>query len=238
LQWDNISAFQNIVRFIIHYYLIIVMAITEIVYGGIKGILTDGYFPAFNYFKKTDWIAAARKEKLPSSEEIQRDFHQNIYRRYLTPGAKGPNVRQLSNFYRKMEKMLESDFCSTGSYKTPCVKFQFPAVGEHNMKKMLPKGWCGKKELQKKTVPVILKEIEHDLSQGKNTLVFHHTYQDLNSGKYCPNDECARNWMEFMGFEIKKEEDYIDFESFKDAVEIYLKRDIEWELEHGNWFER
>jgi hypothetical protein len=207
------------------------MARIEVEYIGLKGILTDGYFPpSFSYYKNIDW-KAVNKEKFPLSIEAQRDFKENIYRRFMTPGVKPPKAGPRSNLYRKMESMLEDRFCQYN--KEPCAQFQFPVIGVHRMGLIIAET---EKRNRDKVIPAFSREIEHDLAAGKDTYVFHIAFLDLNPDNYCPAFEgCSNNWMDFMGFQIKKKEDYVDFEAYKNAAEILLKEDIELNY---SWFDK
>lgn len=217
-------------RFIKIYYLKIVMARIEVEYKGVRGVMTDGYFPPFSYFKAINW-EAANKEKLPLPERAKRDFSQNTYPRYLAP-KEDPKAGPRSNFYRKMEEILEWRLCQYK--KSPCAQVQFPAVGVHRMGLIVKRA---EKINREEIANAFTKEIEHDLSAGKETYVFHLAYLDLNPDNYCPVfEECAKNWMDFMGFEIKKEYEYVDFEGFKRSAEILLREDAKWEAEHHGWF--
>lgn len=207
------------------------MAVVEVEYNGVKGILVDGYYPSsFSFYKDKDWKDACA-EKLPLSDESKRDFKVNIYKRFMTPGRKEPTPGPRSNFYRKMKGMLEDRFCQYG--KKPCVQFQFPAVGATRMGLIVAA--TGKKNRQK-VVPAFTKEIDHDLEAGKDTYAFHLIFLDQNKDNYCPSSEaCAKNWREFMGFQVKKEEDYADFDSYKNAAEVMLKKNIEG-MPYPGWF--
>lgn len=210
------------------------MARVEVEHKGVKGIVTDGYFPSsFSYYKGIDWKRAS-KEKFPLSEEAQRDFKQNIYHRYMGRRTKEPEAGPRSNLYRKMKGMLEDRFCQYN--KSPCAQFQFPVVGVHRMELIVAET---EKKNWDKVIPAFSREIENDLAAGKDTYVFHLDFLDLNPDNYCPSfEECTKNWMEFMGFEIKKVEDYVDFESYENAVRILLKEDIEGNVPYSGWFEK
>ncbi len=208
------------------------MAKVEAEYKGIKGVMTDGYFPSFSYFKNIDWETAS-KEKFPLSDEAQRDFKQNLYHRYLGRMREEPKAGPRSNFYRKMEGMLEDRFCQYN--KERCAQFQFPGDGVHRIEKIIS---VGKKEARDKLLPAISNEIEHDLIQGKETYIFHLGFFDLNPENYCPSIEaCTDNWMRFMGYRIKAQTDYLDFGAFKNAVEFLLRREINEEIMNPYYFE-
>ena len=213
------------------------MARVEVEYKGVKGILIDGYFPSsFSYFKDIDWKTAG-EEKFQQSDEVQHELKENIYHRFMTPGAKEPKAKPRSNLYRKIKGMLEDKFCQYN--KEPCVQFQFPAIGAKTLRRIISRGTRGRKDIKENMIPVFNREIDRDIGAGKDTYVFQLVYLDQNPGNYCPSfEECASNWVKFMGFEIKKEEEYEDFEAFKDAAEMLLKRDIEGNVPHAGWFEK
>jgi hypothetical protein len=213
------------------------MARIEVEYKGVKGVLTDGYYPSsFSYFKDIDW-GTAGKEKFSQSEEAQDDLKDNICRRFMTPGAKAPNAAQRSNFYRKTKDMLEDGFCPYSEKR--CAQFQYPAIGAKTMKKRISRGTRKRPDIKENMIPAITNEIDSDLSAGKDTYVFHLAYLDLNPENQCQSFEsCNSNWMDFMGFQSKKEEEYADFESYKKAAEMLLKRDIDRNVPSSGWFKK
>ena len=132
--------------------------------------------------------------------------------------------------------MLEDRFCQYD--KKPCAQFQFPAVGAKVMKNILSRGTRNREDIKEKMIPVFDNEIDRDIAAGKDTYVFQLVYLDQNPDNYCPSFEgCTSNWMKFMGFETKKEEDYVDFEAYKNAAEMLLKRDIDDNVPYSGWFE-
>lgn len=193
---------------------------------GIKGVLIDGYLPDFSFYQKKNWDYAL-KEKLPESEEFQCKFRNRVMQNYgLKKGRKFPTVRSQSNFYSKLNQSLLKRFCKYNG--EPCFQQLIPAEGVWSMDRKLS---LESVKLQRAIYPAFSKEIEKAQNDGRN-YYFSLTYLDLNDENSCPVFEnCYKNWMESMGFEIKKEGDYENFGDFKKAAGIFIE--TEMDFSHG-----
>jgi hypothetical protein len=190
---------------------------------GIKGVLTDGYLPDFSFYQKKDWDYAL-KEKLLESEEFQNKFRGRVMQNYgLKTGRTVPTVRSQSNFHTKLNQSLLKRFCQYNG--EPCFQQLIPAEGVWSMDRKVS---LESVKLQRAIYPAFSKEIEKAQNDGRN-YYFSLTYLDLNDANYCPVfEDCYKNWMDFMGFEIKREEEYIDFNAYRRAAEIFISTDLDF----------
>jgi hypothetical protein len=75
--------------------------------------------------------------------------------------------------------------------------------------------------------PAFDREIEKAQTEGRN-YYFSLTYLDLSQGNQClVFKDCNRNFMDFMGFEIKKGDDYSDFEGYRSAADVFIATEFD-----------
>ena len=201
------------------------MVTVEVVGRDIKGILIDGYMPDTGRMQKKNWMKVL-DEKLPSSVEYRGHFKRNIYGQFLKPGKSPLNDGPRSNIYRSLTSSFRREFCSYN--EAPCIQYQAPAKGVKPIERIIA---FERKKVRDIALPAINREIEKSMSDGKGDYIFHFSYLDLNQDNYCPVfEQCCNNWIENMGFEIKKEGDYADFQAYKGAAEELLKSGIEFQI--------
>lgn len=188
---------------------------------GIKGVLTDGYLPDFSYFQGKDWEYALA-EKLPIDETYRAKIRSMVEKRYLKTGRQAPGIGPQSNFHRKMKDALRKRFCPYNGER--CDQIMIPAQGVLPMERVIS---FKKKKVRDKIQLPFLIEIKKAISEGKN-YVFNLSYLDQKKDNHCPIfEDCSYNWMQSMGFEMKKVEEYQDFQEYRKAAEVYLEWGID-----------
>lgn len=189
---------------------------------GIQGVLIDGFLPNFPYYQNKDWNYAL-KEKFPDSEEFKYKFKNRVVQNYhLKPDKEIPTVRSQSNFHSKLKESLQKQFCKYNG--GPCIRQLIPAEGFYSIERLLS---FEKMKLREVVGPAFRREIRKAQAERKNYYLSL-TYLDLNQENHCPvSVKCTDNWMDFMGFEIKGEEDYADFEAYRSAAEIFIPTKFE-----------
>jgi hypothetical protein len=205
----------------------------DIVDSEIKGISIDGYIPNAAYFQNKDWMTIL-DEKLPSSDEYRYHFKRNIFNQFLKPGKKPPKVSTRVNIYRNLIKNLRRKFCPYGG--KPCSQVQYPIEGPHSIERMI--SFEGKKVRDVSWFP-IKKEIAKSQFNENGDYIFHFAYLDLNRENYCPIfDQCTKNWMDTIGFQIKEQQDYSDFDAYKKGIQVLLQSGIDFHLSiNGPFFD-
>ncbi|MGD2084565.1 MAG: hypothetical protein PVH61_00125 [Candidatus Aminicenantes bacterium] len=207
------------------------MARVEVVdYRGIKGILIDGHFPEFSFYKNIDW-KRARKDKIDS--DSYKSAWLVDYERYLKPEKPEPAQGTQSNFHRKLAANLRKCFCPYN--KKPCAQFTYPARGVKPIERIIK---LEKKKVREAVLPVFSREIEKEISEGNTNYTFNMAFLDLEPHNNCPiYEECNNNWIKFTGFEEKGVETYADFEAYKNAAETLLKSYMDFGMK-VDWFRR
>ncbi|MGD2092373.1 MAG: hypothetical protein PVH61_39765 [Candidatus Aminicenantes bacterium] len=158
------------------------------------------------------------KEKLPDSEKFQYKFKNRVQQNYhLKKGKKAPTIRSQSNFHDKLKESLQKKFCKYNG--SPCIRQFIPAEGFYSMRRILS---FEKMKLKEAVSPAFKREIKKAQAEGKN-YYFSLAYLDLSQGNQCMVfRDCNSNFMDFMGFEIKREDDYADFKAYRSAAEIFI----------------
>jgi hypothetical protein len=201
-------------------------------YRGITGIMTDGYLPNFSYFQEKDWTKTM-EEKMPLDPSFKYDFERNIHNKYLKPDKGEPSDKTRSFIHNKIAISTRKRFCP--HEQKYCVQFNYPARGTKQIERIIS---MEKKKVREKILPAFSREIAKAQSNGETNYFFNLVFMDARKGRGCPAfEDCSANWQEVMGFKVKEEKDYENFDEYRNAADALLKRYIDFGIEAG-WFGR
>jgi hypothetical protein len=194
------------------------MAIVEINYADLKLVLTDGYLPNFSYYQNKDWEKVLDDE-LPVSERYREQFKKKIYNKRLKKGRPVPTFAAQANFHKKLIRSLLYRYCPHA--EESCKRIQYTGRGIGSVEGLISHM---KKKERDSVLPYFSMEIDKSIAEGNRNYIFDFATLDLNnldSLKIFEN--CNEVWMDSMGFEEKKADEYVDCDAYKEGAEKLLR---------------
>lgn len=195
---------------------------------GIKGIFVDGFMPDISFLRKIDW-EWAKKEKIDIDPGWQfylstpavLHYFDEIKKLYLEPDSpKEPSPSIYRRLYKHLIYDTRQKFCrdKTGLQKH-CTHYTF---SPSELKSIMYKSKYRDK---------IFREIDHNLAKGKINYLIHATATGFNFNKQCDHIyNCIQNWIDFLGFQLKPERDYVYFDEFRKGMENFFRRALKASL--------
>jgi hypothetical protein len=207
---------------------------------GIRGTLIDGHFPEFSFFQELNRDGALYDMFPNGSFPIDADrlYHfKKAYGKYLKPGGKEPTSDHVRlNAYKKMVEGVQANYCAKN--QESCVQKIFPARPSIRSDKFIYRrdkkfGDYGILESFTRKITREILKAELDVNEY---YFFNMVLLDTSQDKECPAIErCLTNCMESLNFQIRNEDDYLNFGEYKSAAEELLSKYIK-AANSNDWF--
>ena len=187
---------------------------------GIRGILVDGFFPEFSTLKEIHWKKAMTSKMSANKRDLQK-FRRQTFNKYLKEERATPNTRTQANVYREIIKLTRNR--SPDTQRHPCVFGTYPACGYNSFEGLLARESKTKEgKIIRDSIPYMAKEFDSERKKGRDY------FFDMSISAVGPGNDFSSlesfqyEWIDLLGFELKKENDYSDFQKYKKAVDGIL----------------
>ena len=212
------------------------------------GILIDGHFPDFSYFQDLNKDGALYdmfpQGSFPRDTDVLYHF-KAAYGKYLKPGREEPSDRIRLNAFKKMAEGVQANFCNQN--QESCVQKIFPARPSIRFDRFIyrrDKKFGDYGIIVPFTQKIKREVLKAELDVNENYF-FNMALLDTSKGNGCPAFEsCLSNWEESLNFQIRKEDDYLNFDDYKVAAEELLSGYIkaansnDWFCDPKDWLEK
>lgn len=192
---------------------------------GIKGIIIDGFFPGFSSLKEINWNKEMRRNLSTDKKDLHH-FKRYTFNKYLKKERAIPNTRTRANVYREIIKLTRNR--GFNNHNQSRLFATYPASGYDSFDGLLTRVSKRKEGgIIRDSILYIAKEIDFE-KEKEQDYFFDVSIYDSN----CPRtrntvENLHYNWINFLNFKSKDENNYFNFMRYKQAAEEILENFIE-----------
>ena len=199
----------------------------EIEKDNLKGLMIDGYAPSLEVLRRLDWKEV--RKYLPKTEWYQRGIKRHLY--------EDLTEKQVIRVFRRLVYGLRENFCQFRDKRGRALSVYLLRTSGRNpfsLETRINKFY--KKELEKFSQPLLV-EYRHDEHEGRKLYTQNVIVLPISPLISCSRTkECYSRWINILGFDVKKENDYKNYEAFSRSWKEVLKHFIK-EAYELHWFD-